>query len=377
MQLVNLDTPQNIISKDLISAIQSNQRSKAENILESIKDINVIFKSFYILGSRQINIDDHLSSALIYTDAVIELFKRLFPDDPRKLLRGTLDYYCSLEYAEKDESLAEIKPNVEANAVMVSELEEYVLQMDLKKALQMTKNLLMVVDSKKYFNELLLEIAAKIFTMTGESIIVTNVVRKGIELFQCRAVDELIVFLLKFLTSQELISAKQNINPSEEEIKYAEYVLRAANNPGDHGRNLLFMVQARQVYRYASAKYKEIWGYLAASIENKLSDSSVPELEEISPVKGGIYDFQRSLNVSEVQLTMALTNTLLQNESTSNELFYNITLFMLEKELFKYPEKIIYLNVARRLAAALDYPRNLHIFKTFLHYIFTTESKMN
>lgn len=378
MQLVNIDTPQTVLSNDLISAIQSNDKSRALEILNDLEDTNIIFRSLYILSCRQkITESNPLSSAIVYTDAVTELVKRLFPDKPLTIIKGIVDYFCSLDYIDKDETFSKIDADKVSNPVLVSELEESILQGDFEKAILAAKNLLHVVDSKKYFNELLLGTAVKMFTPSGESIIVSNVLCKAIELFDWRVIDELIVYLLKYLTSSELKTAKQNIFPTEKEIKYAEYVLRAANYPNENGENLLFMAQARQIYRYASTKYKEIWGYLTTFIENKMSDSSLPEYEEISPVKGSIEDFEKSLNVGDPELTLALTNTLLQDEFSSKELFCSISLFMLENKLFNKSEHVIYLNVARRLATALGYPRNLHIYKPFLHYLFTIENKMN
>lgn len=375
MQLVNIDSVQNFISNDLIEAIKSNQISKAKEILLTIDDTDVIFRSFYILSCWQKDIKDYLSAAIIYTDALIELTKRLFPDDPKKLIISSLDYYCTLEYGESKGEIESIKPDISSGSVVVSKLEEYVMKRDFTQAFQMSKNLLAVMDSKKYFNELLLNIAAKIYTDSGESIVVSNAVIKGIVFFKWQSIDDLLIFLLKFLCSPRLNSSKQTLIPSEEEIKYAEYVLRAANKPEKNGENLLFMAHARQVYRYASTIYKDIWAQLSGYIKNKLDKFPLAELDEIKPVKGDIYDFQRSLNVGQIHLSRALVNKLLQEGTTSNELFCIITLFMIESNLHSQPENLIYLNVARRLAVALDYPRNLHIFNAFLKYLFSNENE--
>ena len=137
------------------------------------------------------------------------------------------------------------------------------------------------------------------------------------------------------------------------------------------GTNLLLMGHARQIYRSASVKYKEIWAYLSSFIQTKLEKVRIEEIEEIEPVKGDIVDFEKSISMKDVQLTMTFTNEILKSEVNVGELFGSMALSLLQNEKFKIPEIVIYLNMARRLATALDYPRNLLVYKSFLKYLYS------
>jgi len=48
-----------------------------------------------------------------------------------------------------------------------------------------------------------------------------------------------------------------------------------------------------------------------------------------------------------------------------------MTFALVENGRFKHPEVVIYLNMARRLAGALGYPRNLLVYKSIITYIYT------
>ena len=129
------------------------------------------------------------------------------------------------------------------------------------------------------------------------------------------------------------------------------------------------MGHARQIYRAASVKHKEIWTYLSSFIQTKLEKVRIEEMQEIEPVKGGIVDFEKSISMEDVQLSMTFVNQILKSEVNVVEIFGTLALFLLENGKFKNPEIVIYLNMARRLANALDYPRNLLVYKSFLTYL--------
>jgi len=370
MQLVNIETPQTLVSSELISAIQSGKLSTAQELVTSVTDSKQIIRSLYIVSARQTKIANSISSAIVYTDALFEIIKRLFPNDAEKILKSSLGFYCSQEY---ENTFAEnIKINRDPNSpVMVSDLLESVVDGDLEKSFGVAKTLLTVIESKNYFNELLYEIGSKFFSSSGESVIVVNSVCKALELLEWKMTDDLVWFVLNFMTNKNFRAESLELKPMNNDVKYAEYVLRAASDPGENGANLLFMGHARQVYRSVSVKYKEIWAALSSFIHMKLDDTEIVEIDEIEPVKGDINDFERSLKVKDTKLMMTLVNQILKTENNPAELFRYITLYIMSIDQFKEPEKVIYLNVARRLATALDYPRNLIIFKSLLENLFT------
>jgi len=370
MQLVNIESPKNLVSTNLISAIQSGDVTTAKNLIREDFDLSQILRSFYIIACRQNEINNHLISAMVYTDAIVEITKRLFPEDSEQIIQSALDYYCSLNYSDK---VADLSSNdkIENNSpVVVSDLSESIASGDLDKSFNVARKLLAVIESKQYFNELLFEIASKLYSESGESIVVINSVCKGIKYFEWKMTEELIWFALNFLTSEKSKLDLQNISPSNKEIKYAEYVIKAASNPGEFGNNLIFMAHARQVYRSASVKYKEIWESLSSFIQKKLDNTSTVEMDIIEPVKGDMNDLERSFGVKDVQLTMTLVNQLMESGKTSADIFRSITLYMIQENYFAFPENVIYLNTARRLSAAFEFPRNLLIFKSYLEFLF-------
>jgi hypothetical protein len=371
MQLVNIETPHSFISKDLISAIQSQDLSRSKEIVSRIKESNTILRSFYILACKQSNIKNYINSALVYTDAISEIIKKLFPEDPHFILDGSLDYYCSLNYSTVESDFPKANPEDTGSPIVVKELSEAIEKGDLDNAFNISKKLLMAMDSKSYFNELLMEVAAKSYTDAGESLIIINSICKAIELFEWKMIDELIWYALILLTSEDFKSGCKILTGSDKEIMYSEYVLKAASEPGEHGKNLLLMGHARQIYKATSVKYKEIWAYLSSFIQTRLEKIQVEELEEIEPIKGGIVDFEKSIDLRDLQLTMTFVNQILKLEVNVDELFGTIALYLLQNEKFKFPELIIYLNMARRLTKALDYPRNLLVYKSFLKYLYS------
>lgn len=371
MQLVNIDTPKIFISTDLISSIRSGDLAKSKEIINTITDYTPILRSFYVLACQQSDINNYINSAVIYTDAISELIKRVFPEDPHLILDASLEYFCSIDYMPENIKIPEINSADTNTPVVVKELTEAIEKGDLENSFKIAKKLLLVVDSKSYFNELLLEAAAKLYSDTGESIIIINSICKAIELFEWKKIDELVWYALKLLTSKEFKTKCKILSPSDKEIMYSEYVLKAASETGEHGLNLLMMGHARQIYRAASVKYKEIWGYLSSFIQTKLDKINIEDLEKIEPVKGDIVDFEKSLDIKDVQLSMTFVNEILKSEVNVGEIFGTITLSLLQKEKFKNPDLIIYLNMARRLATALDYPRNLLVYKSFLKYLYS------
>jgi len=371
MQLVNLETPQNIISTDLIAAIQSGQLDESKKVLNTIKDYQTIIRSLYILSCRQTDIKNYLNCAIVYTDAISELVKRLFPEDPEYILEASLEYYCSLNYLTTDLELPKPNPDDLNSPVVVSELSEAIDKGDLENAFRISKNLLTVIDSKAYFKDLLIEEAAKYYIDSGKSIAFINSIGKAIELFEWQMIDEIIWFALKFLTSNEFKFNQKQLPISDKEINYSDYVLRAASEPGDNGNNLLFIGHARQIYKSVSVKYKEIWGYLSSFIQTKLDKLRIEDTIEIESVNGDIIDFEKSLDMKDVDITMALVNQILKSEVNIHELFGTMTFALVENGRFKHPEVVIYLNMARRLAGALGYPRNLLVYKSIITYIYT------
>lgn len=371
MQLVNLETPQTFISNELITSIQSGDLSKSKEIINDITDYTTILRSFYLLACKQSEIVNYLNSAVIFTDAISEIIKRLFPEDPHLILEESLEYYCSLNYSTAELDLPKPNPEDINTPVVVKELSESIEKGELENSFKMSKKLLTVMDSKTYFNELLMEIAAKSYTDEGESIIIISSICKALELFEWKMIDELIWYALNLLTSEEFKSRRKILTPSDKEIMYSEYVLKAASEPGEYGKNLLLMGHARQIYKAASVKYKEIWAYLSSFIQTKLEKVRIEEMEEIEPVKGDIVDFETSIGIKDVQLTMTFVNEILKSEVNVGELFGTLALSLAENGKFKTPEIIIYLNMARRLATALDYPRNLLVYKSFLNYLYS------
>jgi hypothetical protein len=371
MQLVNLETQQDIISKDLITSIQSGDLPKSKEIIGCTKDYKIILRSFFILSCRQSKIKNYLNSALVFTDAISEIIIRLFPEDPNFILDASLEYFCSLNYSNTEPDFPKTNPEDAASPVVVKELSESIDKGDLENAYKISKKLLTVMDSKSYFNDLLLEIAAKSYTDMGESIIIINSICKSFELFEWKMIDELIWFALNLLTSKDFKSGCKILTPSDKEIMYSEYVLRAASDTGEHGTNLLLMGHARQIYRAASVKHKEIWAYLSSFIQTKLEEIRIEEIPEIEPVKGDIIDFEKSISMKDVQLSMTFVSEILKSEVNVGELFGTLALSLFENKKFKIPEIVIYLNIARRLATALDYPRNLLVYKSFLKYLYS------
>ncbi len=371
MQLVNIATPQNFISNDLITSIQSRDLPKSKEIISCIKDYKIILRSYYKLSCKQSEIKNYLNSAIVFTDAISEIIIRLFPEDPHFILDASLEYFGSLNYSTAESNLPKSNPEDANSPVVVKELSESIEKGELENSFRISKKLLMVMDSKSYFNDLLLEMAAKSYTDTGESIIIINSICKAFELFEWKMIDELIWYALNLLISENFKSRQKILTPSEKEIKYSEYVLKAASDPGEHGANLLLMGHARQIYRAASVKYKEIWAYLSSFIQTKLEKTPIEEIQEIEPAKGSITDFEKSISMKDVQLTMTFVNEILKSEVNVDELFGSIALSLLENEKFKSPEIVIYLNMARRLATALDYPRNLLVYKSFLEYLYS------
>ncbi|MCK5033239.1 MAG: hypothetical protein KAS18_06375 [Calditrichia bacterium] len=371
MQLVNIATPQNFISNDLITSIQSRDLPKSKEIISCIKDYKIILRSYYKLSCKQSEIKNYLNSAIVFTDAISEIIIRLFPEDPHFILDASLEYFGSLNYSTAESNLPKSNPEDANSPVVVKELSESIEKGELENSFRISKKLLMVMDSKSYFNDLLLEMAAKSYTDTGESIIIINSICKAFELFEWKMIDELIWYALNLLISENFKSRQKILTPSDKEIKYSEYVLKAASDPGEHGANLLLMGHARQIYRAASVKYKEIWAYLSSFIQTKLEKTPIEEIQEIEPAKGSITDFEKSISMKDVQLTMTFVNEILKSEVNVDELFGSIALSLLENEKFKSPEIVIYLNMARRLATALDYPRNLLVYKSFLEYLYS------
>lgn len=371
MQLVNLESPQNFISNDLINSIQSGDLPKSKEIIDGITDHTVILRSFYVLAGKQSEIKNYLNSAIVYTDAISEIIKRLFLEDPHLILDASLEYFCSLKYRTEEISFPKTNPEDLNSPVVVKALSESIEKGELENSFKISKKLLTVTDSKSYFNELLMEIAAKYYTESGESIIIINSICKAFELFEWKMIDELIWLALNLLTSEAFKSRKKILTPSDKEIMYSEYVLKAASQPGEHGTNLLLMGHARQIYRAVSVKHKEIWAYLSSFIQTKLENIRIEEMHEIEPVKGGIVDFEKSIEMKDVQLSMTLVNEILTTEVNVGELFGTLALFLLENGRFKIPELVIYLNMARRLATALDYPRNLLVYQSFLKYLYS------
>lgn len=371
MQLDNIATLQSFISTDLITAIQSGQLSESKKILNSIKDFKIILRSFYILSCKQTKIKNYLNSAIVYTDAVSEIITRLFPEDPQLILDASLEYFCALNYSTTESNLPQINHEDINSPVVVKELSESIEKGELENAYKISNKLLTVMDSKSYFNELLMEVAAKSYTFAGDSVIIINSVCKAFELFEWKMIDELIWYALNLLTSEDYRSRQKRLNPSDKEIKYSEYALKAASDPGDHGINLLFIGHARQIYRSASVKYKEIWAYLSSFIQTKLEEIRIEEIEEIEPVRGDIVDFEKSISIKDVDITMAFVNEILRSEVNVSEIFGTLALSLQQNKKFKIPEIIIYLNMSRRLATALDYPRNLLVYKSFLRYLYS------
>ena len=371
MQLVNLETPHSFISEDLIDAIQSSQLDESKKILNDIKDYNTILRSFYLLSCRQTEIKNYLRSAIVYTDAISEITKRLFPEDPNYILESSLEFYCSLSYTKVNLDLLQPNPDDLNSPVVVSELSEAIDKGDLENAFKISKNLLTVIDSKAYFKDLLIEEATKFYIDSGKSIVFINSVGKAIELFEWQMIDELIWFALKFLTSNEFKFNQKQLPISDKEVNYSDYVLKAASEPGDNGNNLLFIGHARQIYKSVSVKYKEIWGYLSSFIQTKLDKLRIEDTIEIDSVNGDIIDFEKSLNMKDVDITMELVNQILKSEINIHEIFGTITFALVENGRFQHPEVVIYLNMARRLAGALDYPRNLLVYKSFISYIYS------
>ena len=200
---------------------------------------------------------------------------------------------------------------------------------------------------------------------------VINSFGKAIELFEWQMIDELIWFALKFLTSNDFKFNQKQLLLSDKEINYSDYVLKAASEPGDNGNNLLFIGHARQIYKSVSIKYKEIWGYLSSFIQTKMDKLRIEDTIEIDSVNGDIIDFEKSLNLKDIDISMALVNQILKSEINIHELFGTIAFSLVENRKFKLPEVVIYLNMARRLAGALGYPRNLLVYKSFIGYIYT------
>lgn len=371
MQLVNLEIPQSIISNELISAIQSGDLSKSKELLRDIEDYNTILRSYYLLSIRPTGIKNYLNSTIVYTDAISELIQRLFPEDPQLVLEASIEYFCSIKYIDEDLSLPKPVPQDISTPVVVKALSEAIANGDTENAFKISKKLLAVMDSKDYFTELLMEEAAKSYTENGVSIIIINSVRKAMQLFDYKMIDELIWYALSLLTSEDFRSRRKIITPSTEEIMYSEYVLKAASVPGANGENLLFIGHARQTYKAASVKHKEIWAYLSAFIQTKFDKVRIEELEEIEPVKGDIVDFEKSLEIKDLQLTMTFVNQILKSEVNVGELFGTMALALVENGSFKNPEMVIFLNMARRLSTALDYPRNLLVYKSFIKYLYS------
>jgi hypothetical protein len=298
----------------------------------------------------------------------------LFPEDPNLILEASLEYYCSLNY---ETTMSEFpKPDADSlnSPVVVKELSESVQKGELEKSFKISRKILTVMESKLYFNELLMEEATKSYTETAESIIVINSICKAMELFDWKMIDELLWAALKLLTSEEFSSKRKILQASEEETKYAEYAMKAASNPGEHGNNLLFLAHARQIYRAVSVKHKEIWAYLSSFIQTKLSNLRIEEMEKIEPVKGDIVDFEKSIEMRDVSLSMTFVNQILKSEINVGEIFGTIALHLLEDGKFKSPEIMIYLNTARRVAFALDYPRNLIVYQNFLTFLYSENS---
>ena len=174
MQLVNLETPQNFISNDLIISIQSRDLSKSKEIISSIKDYKTILRSFYILACKQTNIKNYSNSALVFTDAISEIIIRLFPEDPHLILEASLDYFCTLNYSNAASSFPKATLEDADSPVIVKELSLSIEKGELEESFKISKKLLTVMNSKSYFNDLLLEMAAKSYTDTSESIIIIN-----------------------------------------------------------------------------------------------------------------------------------------------------------------------------------------------------------
>ena len=59
MQLVNIATPQNFISNDLITSIQSRDLPKSKEIISCIKDYKIILRSYYKLSCKQLEIKNY------------------------------------------------------------------------------------------------------------------------------------------------------------------------------------------------------------------------------------------------------------------------------------------------------------------------------
>ncbi|MGD9899604.1 MAG: hypothetical protein AB7T22_10820 [Calditrichaceae bacterium] len=375
MDLLNLKIIPKKYNEDLIKAVIENDIESADSIVRNGIDdpdsINRILASFYILGARMIDDQSITPQGVIYADAVIDLVKTVFKDeDPTPVLKKAIRYFCSFDYKENDISKMRFKDGEFPQAVVVKDLALAIYEGNYDDAIRTARNILYAIDSKKYFNENLIEIASGYYSESGhQALILANATSKGLEFLEWESSEDLVFNVIRYLVDLRNDTSGEWIEPVQaDKINYPDYFLRISINPGKKGENAVYLTHARQVYRYASAKYQIIWGNLAAYIARSFNEFPAPENQSIDTISGSIEGIRKAIADKDEASATAQFAGLNKAGENENKLFKPIVDSICNDGADNDADGLIFLNSARRMARALKYPRNFHIVQNAVKF---------
>lgn len=375
MDLLNLKIISKKYNEELIKAVIAKDTKSAESIIrdgvDETESLNRILASFYILGARMIDNQSVTPQGVIYADGLIDLVKTVFKDDdPTPVLTKAIRYFSSFDYREHDISKMRFKDGEFPQAVVVKDLALAIYEGRYDDAIQTARNILYAIDSKKYFNENLIEIASGYYSKTGhQALVLANATSKGLEFLEWESSEDLVFNIIRYLTDLQNDSTGEWLEPVEaDKINYPDYFLRVSINPGEMGENAVYLTHARQAYRYASAKYQIIWGNLAAYIARSYNEFPAPGASDIDGIHGSIENIGKAITDKDETSATAQFAELNKAGENENKLFKPLVTSFCEKGADSDAAGLIFLNSARRMSRALKYPRNLHIVQNAVKF---------
>ncbi|MGD9489774.1 MAG: hypothetical protein AB7W47_17260 [Calditrichaceae bacterium] len=375
MDLLNLKIIPKKYNEELIEAVIKKEIESANSIvkngIDDTESLNRILASFYILGARMIDNQSVTPQGVIYADALIDLVKTVFKDDnPTPVLKKAIRYFSSFDYMENDVSKMRFRDGEFPQAVVVKDLALAIYEGNYDDAIRTSRNILYAIDSKKYFNENLIEIASGYYSEAGhQALILANATSKGLEFLEWDNSEDLVFNVIRYLVNLRNDTSGEWIEPVQaDKINYPDYFLRVSVNPGKKGENAVYLTHARQAYRYASAKYQIIWGNLAAYIARSFNDFPTPDNRKTENVSGSIEGIGKAISDKDETSATAQFAGLNKTGENENKLFKPLVLSVCEKGADQDPAGLIFLNSARRMARALKYPRNIHIVQNAVNY---------
>lgn len=360
MQLVNIGNVSEHVAGQFVNAVLTGDSSKAKKELESFTQPDPVLRAYILLAARKEY--SLLPDDLLLADAITELTKKVYSDRPMAFLKRCLPLFLNQSYTTQDVSGFSLARDEMPEAVVVSALEDALEDGRPDLAAKAARDIMMVMDSKKYFNEIVLEIALGWHSEKGRVLEIANAVSKSLELFQWKQSDDLIAALLKYLSSSYVQNQVNPIAPIGEDADYAHYfkLAAASSDPVDWQ----FMTHVRQVYRYAGIKYHTIRPMLNARLQQRFSQKTLISPPDYAVNKQLTSEHMlSSLAENDIRTFLDSIATLQDGGQSVNEVIGEL----MPQEFGK--QDLVTLNALRRVASALKFPANMQVFKSYANYI--------